>query len=307
MDRSSFFIKDKAMFGSFPTQEAVDELESNGVRFFINLTNKFEKRITPYQTRHEYINFPIVDHSIPQDWPAFARFLIRVADIIRDLKAGELVYIHCKGGHGRAGVVVACLLCYIYGMSVENALMCTSQFHSKRSIMRDKWRNLGSPQSIQQKNFVHDFFDPLPFYRAYKTGSTAGFSNFSPHWVDIPKFGRFPTAEAAIQAYKAPDNAEYVKKQKESRSPLISKSLGRKIVIPPNWDDICDDLMFKILRLKFEQHPELKHNLMNTGFRHISQHTHGDNFWGDGGNGKGQNRLGRTLMRLRKYYYLSPK
>ena len=30
MERSSYFIKDRALFGSFPTQEAVEELEKMG-------------------------------------------------------------------------------------------------------------------------------------------------------------------------------------------------------------------------------------------------------------------------------------
>jgi hypothetical protein len=35
MERSSYFIKDKALFGSYPTQESVEELEKEGVRYFI--------------------------------------------------------------------------------------------------------------------------------------------------------------------------------------------------------------------------------------------------------------------------------
>ena len=35
MDRSSFFIKNRAMFVSFPTQQAVEELEKEGVRFLL--------------------------------------------------------------------------------------------------------------------------------------------------------------------------------------------------------------------------------------------------------------------------------
>jgi hypothetical protein len=39
MDSSSFFIENKALFGSFPTQDKVRLLESEGVRWFINLTD----------------------------------------------------------------------------------------------------------------------------------------------------------------------------------------------------------------------------------------------------------------------------
>ena len=32
----------------------------------------------------------------------------------------EKIYIHCKGGHGRAGLVVSCILCYTCRLSSEN-------------------------------------------------------------------------------------------------------------------------------------------------------------------------------------------
>ena len=47
MDYCSYFIKDKAIFGSFPTQESVYELENEGVKYFVDLTdNDKEKKIT---------------------------------------------------------------------------------------------------------------------------------------------------------------------------------------------------------------------------------------------------------------------
>ena len=68
MDNASFFIKNRALFGSFPTQESVDELEKNGVRYFINLTDlTIEKNIIPYKTNYVYFNYPIIDNYIPTD------------------------------------------------------------------------------------------------------------------------------------------------------------------------------------------------------------------------------------------------
>ena len=39
MDNSSYFIKNRSLFGSFPTQESVQELEEHGVRYFVDLTD----------------------------------------------------------------------------------------------------------------------------------------------------------------------------------------------------------------------------------------------------------------------------
>jgi ribA/ribD-fused uncharacterized protein len=301
MERSSYFIKDRALFGSFPTQEAVTELEKFGVRYFINLTHNHERKIIPYRTRHKYISFPINDHQIPDDRQAFAALIVRLADIIYDLKNKELMYIHCKGGHGRSGVVVASLLCYIFNMSPMDALGHTTMYHSNRKSMREKWRKIGSPQTYQQKSFVHQLCRPVNFYRAYKTGRTAGFSNFSTFIVSIEDFGTFPTAEAAIQAYKDPDNNEYVEKQVTARTPLISKNIGNKASLRADWNEVRESLMYKVLKYKFDQHPYIRKMLLATGLSPIIQHTRTDRIWGDGG-GKGLNLLGKLLVRLRTHY-----
>ena len=303
MERSSYFIKDRAMFGSFPTQEAVNELEKEGVRFFINLTEDNEKKITPYTTKYTYISFPIVDRHVPKDWCSFAVLIIRVSDIIKALKPKESLYLHCKGGHGRSGIVVASLLCYMFGMTAERALEQTTKSHSKRRVMREKWRKLGSPQTYYQKIFVHKFFEPLMFYRAYKIGATAGFSNFTTHQITIEGLGTFSNAESAIQAYKNPTNREYVENQEKSYSPIISKILGRKTELRTDWVEVCDELMYKVAKAKFNQNPELKDNLIRSGLRPIIQHTRGDHFWGDGGDGSGRNKLGKILTSLREEYY----
>ena len=179
MERSSYFIKNRALFGSFPEQEAVKELEDSGVRHFIDLTHATESKIVPYKTKYNYISFPITDHQIPRDIPKFAAFIVRIADIIFDLKNDNMVYVHCKGGHGRSGIVVASLLCHIFNLTSSQSLEHTTLCHSHRKSMREKWRKIGSPQTYQQKNFVHQLYKRINFYRAYKTGRTAGFSNFT--------------------------------------------------------------------------------------------------------------------------------
>lgn len=163
MERSSEFIEGKARFGSYPTQNDIEVLEEYGVRYFVNLTKQDEKKITPYTTKYTKISFPITDIGTPDHWVDFARFIARLCHIIRTLKKGEKVYIHCKGGHGRAGIVVACVLCYIYKLTPQEALRRTLHYHGQRKIMRDRWRTMGSPQTHSQKQFVHKFFRPVYF------------------------------------------------------------------------------------------------------------------------------------------------
>jgi ribA/ribD-fused uncharacterized protein len=172
-------------------------------------------------------------------------------------------------------------------------------------MIKEKLKKLTSPQTATQKNFVKKFFENLYFYKAYKYGNTVGFSNFSLHKVDIKDVGIFPTSESAIQAYKNPYDKEYVEKQQKSVSPLISKILGTKTEIRKDWFEVCEKLMYKIIEAKFNQNPELKENLLRTGLRPIVYHIISDNFWGDGSDGKGQNKLGKILMKLREQYYRS--
>jgi hypothetical protein len=154
MDTSSFFIDKKAMFGSYPTQDTVDILEEKGVRFFVNLTYEHEKKITPYSTRYNYISFPIPDGGIPTNKKEFIIFIYTMCNIIKNLKGDDSIYIHCKGGHGRSGVVVACISAKVFCMSSTMALSYTSNCHYNREIMREKWRQIGSPQTLSQRKFV---------------------------------------------------------------------------------------------------------------------------------------------------------
>jgi ribA/ribD-fused uncharacterized protein len=272
MDHCSYFIKDRALFGSFPTQDSVNELEKEGVKYFINLTHSHEKKIIPYETHYTKIEYPIVDRRTPSDCHTFCNFITQVSKHILTLKKGEKVYVHCKGGHGRSGIVVACLLCYIFKIKPDDALKKTTRCHSKRSVMREKWRTIGSPQTLSQKNFVHRLFEPLYFYKAYKIGSTVGFSNCSRHSVSIKGFGYFPTAEAAFQAYKDPSNKQYVHSLKISKTALIAKSIGENEdsrCLREDWDEIKTYILYKIIKLKFTQNDNIRINLLTTGFRPI--------------------------------------
>ena len=303
MDNCSFFIKNKAMFGSFPTQRIVNELETMGVRYFIDLTTDEEKKkkVIPYFTKYTYINFQIVDRHIPTDLRAYAKFILKICTIID--RTPDLVYLGCRGGHGRSGVVVATILCQLFGMSPEDALHQTTICHGNRKMLKEKWRKIGSPQTYTQKKFIFKFCTPLKFYRTYKHTNTYGFCVYSNHPVHVEGLGTFPTAESAFQAHKDLTNIEHVQAQINVRSVLMSKYIGSKIKQREDWEDVKVDIMEKILQLKFDQHEDIRENLLNTWLRPIVDHTKDDSFWGDGGDGSGQNMLGKILTRIRNRYY----
>lgn len=57
--------------------------------------------------------------------------------------------------------------------------------------------------------------------------------------------------------------------------------------------------MYEGLKHKFNQHADLKKQLLETGNRKLIEHTTKDKYWADGGDGSGKNRLGILLMKLR--------
>ena len=293
MERCSYFIENKALFGSYPTQETVNYLETMGVVCFVDLTNKDETNITKYSTKVEYVNYPILDRKIPLNWKTFAKLILDCCEKIKQLKVGEKIYIHCKGGHGRSGILVACILCYYNNLSVEESLRRTNKYHSERTFMKEKWRKIGSPQGKKQKDFVFKFFKHLKYKDINFNAITDCFSNHSNYKVTT-ELGTFPNAYFAYQAYKDGENNEYLEKMK----------LGMNIVVdkPKDWERHRTDYMYSVLKNKFIQNPEIKEILLNTGLRPLVKLSE-DSFWGDGGHGRGKNYHGKLLEKIRYEFF----
>ena len=69
----------------------------------------------------ELVRFPVVDHHAPADSTAYAGLLASIAERLR---RGETVLVTCKGGLGRTGTAVACLL-RDAGVGAEEAIAAT--------------------------------------------------------------------------------------------------------------------------------------------------------------------------------------
>ena len=66
-----------------------------------------------------------------------------------------------------------------------------------------------------------------------------------------------------------------------------------------DWEDVKLNVMRKALLAKFTQHDNLRQKLIKTGERVLVERSPHDSFWGDGGDGSGQNWLGWLLMEIR--------
>lgn len=302
MDKCSNFIKN-GLFGSYPNQSSVNEYENLGVRYFIDLTESGEKNIVRYNTKYTYINYPIQDRHVPSCWKSFSELIIKITNIIKNLEKYEKIYIHCKGGHGRSGILVACLLCYLYKITPAEAIAKTTIYHNKRKIMKEKWRKMGSPQTRKQKKFVTKFFEPLYIYKNYSNYFTSFFNNDADIKVKIPGFGIFPTANAAFQAFKDPYNNEYVGRLESSRDKKEIDDIISKCNQRHDWDDIKDSIMLNVLKHKFDQHNNIRENLLQTGLRPFIILSN-DMYWGRN-NTSGKNVFGKILGQVRNNLYIT--
>jgi len=126
------------------------------------------------------------------------------------------------------------------------------------------------------------------------------FSNFSAHAVNL-KGKVWPTSEHYFQAQKfagQPDEEEI----RLAKSPMVAAWMGRsrKRPLRLDWESVKLDVMREVVRAKFTQHDDLMIILEATGDAILVEHTTRDRYWGDGGNGSGENWLGRILMEVRE-------
>ena len=107
------------------------------------------------------------------------------------------------------------------------------------------------------------------------------------HYFQAQKFIGTPFTEV-IRNFQRPREAFDL-----SRNPAVSR-WRRK-----DWEEVKVDIMRKALLAKFTQHRDLRQLLLKTKDNMLIEHTPYDNFWGDGGDGNGQNKLGMLLMEIR--------
>ena len=131
------------------------------------------------------------------------------------------------------------------------------------------------------------------------TGEHGVLSNFAPYPIRLDG-ARWPTSEHYFQAQKFEDprDREAVRTAK-TPSEAARRGRDRRRKLRRDWESCKEAVMRKALEAKFRQHPDLAAALLATGTAKLVEHTDGDAYWGDGGDGSGKNRLGILLMELR--------
>lgn len=174
LDFTSCVLKDKLYFGGYPCPSMIDNLNNHKFTIIIDTTSKQEKYLNKLFIYNnlinklgiKYFNFPINDSNIPNDIESFKQFIRHLVNIFL-YYPNEKFYIHCRGGHGRSGLLISGLLCYIYNMIPEKAIEMTTNAHKNRVNLKLKWKNIKCPQNFIQRKFIYDYFKPIKINHDY--------------------------------------------------------------------------------------------------------------------------------------------
>lgn len=145
-----------------------------------------------------------------------------------------------------------------------------------------KWQDI----AVHDQGNVKGFFGP---YRC--------FSNFHPCSVVFEGI-TYPSTENAYMAAKTKDLDK--REPLQVLSPKDAKAYGRSLKLREDWEQVKFDIMYDLNLQKYTNNADLKKILLDTRGRYLEE----TNWWGDVVwgvcNGKGENNLGKTLMRVRE-------
>lgn len=161
------------MAGEYPVDEngsfeKINHLRNIGFDFFINLTEQKIEGLYDYRKFVDgiYAEYPIQD-VMPPNSVEYTNDIIDQIDFA--IEQGYKVYIHCKGGSGRTGTIVACWLVE-HGHTAKQALNKVAKWW-KKAAPKSPWK---SPNTPAQCQFVMDYAQQFITVKERYQGCLAG-------------------------------------------------------------------------------------------------------------------------------------
>lgn len=161
-DWISCLEKDRLYFGPLPNQLMIDKLIDEKFDIIVNLTmndevisfnNESNEEYISYKIpKNKYLYYGIKDNDIPLCPISYCSFILKLFEIYQTNKK---IYIHCRGGHGRSGMVSTSLLLTINNKkNIKDVIEYVNKSHIDRVILREKWKNKNTPFNYNQYSFL---------------------------------------------------------------------------------------------------------------------------------------------------------
>ncbi len=156
---SNWVLPQKLLSGAYPRKSEWKSIADSGITVIYNLMEDHEyskfggiDRYDEYLKDLTIFSLPIPDRKIVRDFDILKAALV----INRLLELGEKVMIHCLGGKGRTGTLVAIVLGLYLSVSADKALKITNSAFLCREYLGKKCKK--SPQCKIQFNQVRRVF-----------------------------------------------------------------------------------------------------------------------------------------------------
>jgi hypothetical protein len=109
----------------------------------------------------------------------------------------------------------------------------------------------------------------------------------------------YPSVEHAFQAAKTLDKELrlFMSKMKSCND---VKGYGRKVDLREDWEQVKLQVMYDLVKIKFTSNNYLKQKLIETENEELIEGNYWNDFYWGICNGKGENHLGKILMKVRK-------
>jgi hypothetical protein len=134
------------------TQDRLDRLRDAGINYFIDLTEPWEnpdyRALLPKESH--YLRCPIADTTVPDDVAQMHEIQLRIRNA---LTLGRRIYIHCRAGIGRTGLVVGCYLAE-GGIDGASALKKLNELW-QQSERAKSWPTV--PQTDEQADYIRSW------------------------------------------------------------------------------------------------------------------------------------------------------
>lgn len=162
----SYRVTERIWAGEYPVWEWNPSMQVRqlrlytdfGITDFLDLTEVGEmppyEALLPPQVRR--YSFPIPNCGVPHDVRSVDRMFDRMEGVLRNHPERRL-YIHCHGGVGRTGMIVACVLARLWNLDADEALDEMRRRFAAHA--RSSW--MSAPETEAQIDFVRA-------YAAYK-------------------------------------------------------------------------------------------------------------------------------------------